>query len=179
MLYLVRHAMPAFSPDVPPDRWPLDDDGRRAAAALVLPPDALLVSSTEPKARQTLEPAGPVVTDARFDEVRRDEPFHGDYRARRRAYVGGTDHPGWEPRERAVARFAAGVHAWRARAGGRALVVCTHGMVMTLWLASVADLPDPAGFWAGLGLPDVIEIGRRDGRPAAEGGGAAVGFSRR
>jgi broad specificity phosphatase PhoE len=173
MLYVVRHAMPAVSPDVPPERWPLDDGGRRAAAALDLPPDALLVSSTEPKARQTLEPAGPVVVDARFDEVARDEPFDGDYRARRRAYVGGTDHPGWEPRERVVARFAAGVGEWLERAGGRTLVIGTHGMAMTLWLASVTELTDAAGFWDGLRLPDVFELdldGRRRRRPVAEDG---------
>lgn len=158
MLYLVRHAMPAAGPDRPPELWPLDDAGRRAAAALVLPPDALLVSSAELKARQTLEPAGPVVTDARFNEVTRNEPFEGDYRARRRAYVGGVDHAGWETRGDVVARFDAGIAHWRAAAGGRPLVIGTHGMAMTVWLATVLDLPDPAGFWEKLRLPDVIRL---------------------
>lgn len=103
--------MPAVNPSVAPERWHLDVAGRVAAWALrsLVPVNALLVSDAEPKARQTPEPAGTVDTDRRFDEVERDEPHEGDFRARRRAYVGGTDHPGWEPRGRVVDRFAAGV----------------------------------------------------------------------
>jgi hypothetical protein len=41
---------------------------------------AWLVASREPKARQTLEPAGTVRTDERFNEVTRDEPYEGDFR---------------------------------------------------------------------------------------------------
>jgi broad specificity phosphatase PhoE len=155
VLYLVRHAMPAFGPDTPPERWHLDPAGRRAAATLrhVVPKDAVLVSSREPKARETLEPTGHVVTDMRFDEVARDEPFDGDFRARRRAYV--------------AARFDAGIMFWRPRADPRPLVVATHGMAMTLWLATVVDLADPAPFWEDLRLPDVVEVNlatRRFGR---------------
>jgi broad specificity phosphatase PhoE len=157
-LFLVRHAMPAVDAQVPPDRWDLDPAGRAAARALALPPHAVLVSSTEPKARQTLEPAGPVRTDARFVEVTRDEPFHGDYRARRHSYVDGVDHPGWEPRRLVAARFDAGVSFWLREAGARPLVIATHGMAMTVWLAAAVGLTDPGGFWAGLRLPDLLEV---------------------
>jgi hypothetical protein len=64
-----------------------------------------VVASQEPKARQTLEPAGTVHSDERSNEVTRDEPYEGDFRARRRAYVTGTDHANWEPRGHVVARF--------------------------------------------------------------------------
>ena len=95
-LFLVRHAMPAFGPDVPAAAWELSSQGWSAARALAraLPVEALLVASREPKARQTLEPAGSVQTDERFNEVTRDEPYEGDFRTRRRAYVTGTDHAG-------------------------------------------------------------------------------------
>lgn len=85
MLFLVRHAMPALDPEVPPENWELDAAGRRGAETLkhVIPADAMLVSSQEPKARQTLEPTGHVFTDARFNEVARNEPYRGDFRARR------------------------------------------------------------------------------------------------
>jgi len=160
VLFLVRHAMPGFGPDVPPQEWQLDAAGRLGAESLrnVLPPDALLVSSLEPKARQTLEPVGPVVTDVRFNEVRRDEPYHGEFRARRQAYIVGTDHPGWEPRRDVVARFATGIQFWHTRVGTRPLVIATHGMAMTLWLAAAVGMPDPADFWAQLRLPDVFHV---------------------
>src|SRR5689334_2249574 len=87
-LFLVRHAMPAFGPVVPAAGWELSSEGWCAARALApaLPVGALLIASREPKARQRLEPAGSVQTDERFNEVSRDEPYEGDFRARRRAY---------------------------------------------------------------------------------------------
>ena len=75
-LFLVRHAMPAFSPDVSAATWELSSEGRREARALAraLPPGALLIASREPKARQTVEPAGPVQIDERFNGVTHDGP---------------------------------------------------------------------------------------------------------
>jgi broad specificity phosphatase PhoE len=164
-LYLVRHAMPAFGPDVPPAAWELSSDGKRAAAALSneLPIGALLIASREPKARQTLEPAGTVRTDDRFNEVERDEPYDGDFKQRRRAYVCGTDHPGWEPREQVATRFTAGIAHWATQAGPRPLVVASHGMAITVWLTATIGLDDPGAFWAALRLPDLITL---DGYPS-------------
>jgi broad specificity phosphatase PhoE len=93
-----------------------------------------------------------------LNEVSRDEPFHGDFRARRRAYINGTDHPGWEPHQQVAKRFEAGINFWHPRADPRPLVIATHGMAMTLWLAAVMDIADPASFWAELRLPDVLEV---------------------
>jgi broad specificity phosphatase PhoE len=159
-LFLVRHAMPAFGPEVPGAVWELSSEGWRDAKALVgaLPAGAVLIASREPKARQTLEPAGSVYTDARFNEVTRDEPYEGDFRARRRAYVTGTDHPGWESRDQVVARFSGGVQFWTVQAGGRPLVIASHGMAMTLWLTGTVGLTDPGAFWLGLRLPDLFAV---------------------
>jgi broad specificity phosphatase PhoE len=181
-LFLVRHAMPAFGPDVPAAAWELSSEGWRAARALVraLPADALLIASREPKARQTLEPAGSVYTDKRFDEVARDEPYEGDFRARRRAYVTGTDYTGWEPRDRVVARFAEGVTSWAARVDGRPLVIASHGMAMTLWLTTTVALPDPGAFWADLRLPDLLTVdvaAKQVSRPMCQGGPNRLGLS--
>jgi broad specificity phosphatase PhoE len=152
--------MPAHGPEIPAAEWQLSERGRQDAESIrgVLPAGALLVSSTEPKARQTLEPAGDVLTDKRFNEVCRDEAYRGDFQAARRAYVGGADHPGWETRAAVVARFDSGVRRWRALAGARPLVVASHGMAMTLWLSATVNVADPAGFWAGLRFPDVLEV---------------------
>jgi len=160
MLVVVRHAMPAYGPDRPPEEWPLSAEGRAAAIGLRdrLPTGALLVASAEPKARQTVEPCGEVLVDDRFGEVRRDEPFDGDFRARRLAYVGGVDHPDWESRAEVAARFAAGVGEWLGRCGDRPLVVASHGMALTVWLTATIGLDDPGVFWSSLGLPDAFTV---------------------
>jgi broad specificity phosphatase PhoE len=161
MLILVRHALPAFRPEISAEEWVLDDDrGRRGADSLtqVLPSDAVLVSSYELKARQTLEPSGLVTPDARFGEVRREEPFDSDFRARRRAYVSGVDQPGWEPRAAVVARFSVGVRAWYAACGEQPLVIASHGVAITVWLTATIGLKDPVAFWNDLRLPDVLQI---------------------
>ncbi|WP_265444865.1 hypothetical protein [Flexivirga meconopsidis] len=51
-IHLVRHAMPQISGEQTPDLWPLSDEGRAAAAALLgsLPSGAVVLSSGEPKA---------------------------------------------------------------------------------------------------------------------------------
>jgi broad specificity phosphatase PhoE len=159
-LFLVRHAMPAFGPDIPAAAWELSSEGWCEARALAraLPVGVLLIASREPKARQTLEPAGSVQTDERFNEVTRDEPYDGDFRARRRAYLAGTDYPGWEPRDQVVARFTDGVRFWTAQADGRSLVIASHGMAMTLWLTAAVGLTDAGAFWAGLRLPDLLTV---------------------
>ena len=160
-LILVRHAMPAFSPDVPADEWTLSAEGLAAAQVLAghLPAGARLVASTEPKAYQTLEPAGPVLRDGRFAEVRREgEPWDGPFRELRRSYVSGVDHAGWEPRSAVAARFEAGVREHLAAANGQPLVVASHGMAMTVWLSTRLGLPDPGQFWADLRFPDAIWV---------------------
>ncbi len=159
-LWLVRHAMPAHGPEVPAAEWELSEQGRQDAESIrsLLPATGLLVSSTEPKARQTLEPAGHVRTDERFNEVRRDEAYRGDFRTARLAYVSGADQAGWETRAAVVARFDAGVRHWRALAGARPLVIASHGMAMTVWLSAAMNVADPGGFWAGLRFPDVLKV---------------------
>jgi broad specificity phosphatase PhoE len=157
MLILVRHAMPSYGPQTPAHEWELGSDGHAAARRLAaaLPSGALLVAGTEPKAYQTLAPAGPALRDLRFNEVARIEPWEGDYRrGRRRAYVSGTDHAGWEPRAAVAARFEVAVREHLASAEGKPLIIATHGMAMTIWLTSHRLLDDPGAFWSDLRFPD-------------------------
>lgn len=156
---VVRHALPAVDSSTPPASWPLSDDGRRAAALLRLPPDAYLVASTEPKAYQTLSPFGTVAQDERLGEIRREgEPFDGNFRELRLAYVDGAAHPRWEPHQDAVSRFDAAVRDCLAQAAGRPLVIGTHGMVLTVWLTARIGLPSPRAFWSDLRFPDAYTI---------------------
>jgi broad specificity phosphatase PhoE len=166
-LYLVRHAMPQVDPATDPATWPLGTEGRAAALRLSarLPSGALLIASDEPKAWQTLDPGGErgVSRDTRLREVRRTEEFHDDFRRVRRSYVEGAPIAGWEPRIEVARRFAAAIRAAtdRAatdRAGGRDVVVASHGMAMTVWLAETMPLTDPGSFWADLRFPDLLVV---------------------
>jgi broad specificity phosphatase PhoE len=160
-LILVRHAMPAYEREIPPHEWPLSPEGVQAARRLVrhLPTGAFLAASDEPKAWQTLEPAGEVVRDARFGEVHRDwEPWGGPFRELRQAYVDGADHDGWESRVDVADRFDAAVADHLVRAAGRALVVASHGMAMTVWLTARVGLPAPGTFWASLHFPHAVAV---------------------
>nr|WP_221377471.1 hypothetical protein [Actinoplanes polyasparticus] len=121
------------------------------------------MASTEPKAAETLRAAaiggGPVLQDAGFDEVRRPHEWRDDHRERARAYVGGATHPGWEPQPHVAARFTAAIARHAALAGAGPLVVGTHGMALTTWLAARSLITDPPGaFWAALTFPDVVTV---------------------
>jgi broad specificity phosphatase PhoE len=124
------------------------------------------VASDEPKAAETLrEIAGRLVvaTDSGFREVQRPHVWSsaGDYRALARAYVDGAEHDGWEAHAAVVRRFGDAVarHAELAAAVGGTLIIGTHGLAATVWLASLLPVrPSPAQFWLGLRLLDVVEV---------------------
>lgn len=157
--------MPEVVQGVDATAWPLSAAGRSAARRLshALPDGAVLVSSPEVKAVQTLEEASgtrPLV-DARFREVcRPGEPLNGEFRERRRAWVESRlddRHPGWETPDEAAARLQAGVDGYPSQD----VVVATHGMVMVAWLVSIGHVPagDAAGDrWSSLAFPDLVTV---------------------
>ena len=163
-LVLVRHAMPETDPGTPAPLWHLGTAGRAAARAMrpLLPVPAYLVASDEPKAVATLrEMSGEpeIATDADVGEVRRPHVWSPRHRSLARSYVAGVCHEGWEPHDRVAARFDRAVVRHAAAATGRTLVIGTHGMAPTVWLASRMRLdPDPAEFWADLRFPDVLDV---------------------
>ena len=148
--------MPAHGPETPARDWLLAPAGQVAAESRCarLPTGALLIASSEPKAIASLEPAGQVVPDPRFDEISRVEAYDDTFRTQRRAYVDGADHTDWEARDDVVRRFGAGVAMHIATADGRSVVIASHGMAMTLWLTAAVGLDDPGAFWADLRFPD-------------------------
>ena len=167
-LVLIRHAMPELEPEVRSERWQLGAEGRAAARSLrsLVAEPAYFVASNEPKAVQTLqELAGrpAVMTDPGFGEVRRPHLWSDgrDYRSMARSYVEGVRHHGWEAHMRVAARFGAAVarYAVLAKEANRTLVVGTHGLALTVWMAGLIRLePSPARFWEQLRFPDVIDV---------------------
>jgi broad specificity phosphatase PhoE len=156
---LVRHAMPAIEPDVPPERWRLGEEGRAAARALAdrVPRMTHVVTSDEPKAYETAEALrGWILTiDRRVAEASRP-PVADGYRDLARLYVAGHEHEGWEPHERVVARFRVAIRL--ALGYLEPLVVVDHGLALTLWLRSIGAIADPAEFWSALAFPDAWAI---------------------
>ena len=78
----------------------------------------------------------------------------------------GACHDGWEPHEEVIDRFDTAVarHTILAAACNRTLIIGTHGIALTIWLASRYSLhPSPAQFWAALRFPDIIDVDRAAG----------------
>jgi broad specificity phosphatase PhoE len=144
---LVRHAMPEIVRDVPPDEWHLGAAGRAAARELAdrLPHGPRVVSSDEPKARETAEEiaavcGGSVTVDARLREAARPTAWDPDYRTNARRYLAGEALAGWEDHA-AVARRV-------AEAAQNADIAVTHGLAITLLLG------ESISFWEQLRFPD-------------------------
>lgn len=167
-LYLVRHAMPLVEPHVASDAWQLGDAGRAAAVDVARAfgdGQYRWVASTQAKARQTAEaivsvkdPDAVIHTDTGFVEVAKPQVFVANHRQLASAYVSGTTHVGWESHEDVVARFDAAMARQLRACRVDNLVVVTHGMALTLWLARHIDFGDAGRFWRGLALPDVIAV---------------------
>ena len=161
---LLRHAMPEVDASASPDTWPLSTDGVAAASGLVLAAGTV-ASSPELKALQTTALACGVETesieqDARFREVDRVERVHDGFREARRAWVAGQldeRHEGWETADAAAQRFHDGLRAHPAEH----LIVGTHGMVLTSWLAAqglVGAGDEAVAFWEALRFPDALQL---------------------
>lgn len=171
-LILVRHALPEVVRGVPSSQWGLSEAGREDCVLLAhaLPVDLapVVYSSGIPKAAETaaviaLRRGLRTAVDGRLREVDQPPEWVEDHRAKVLGYLAGRDGSDWEPRDGAVARFGAAIRDALADDAGRAgdTVVVTHGLVMTLWVATVAEI-DSGAWWAALTLPDAwrVEAGR-------------------
>ncbi|MGP5052516.1 histidine phosphatase family protein [Brachybacterium sp. JB7] len=164
-IHLLRHAMPVPDPTSSPSDWPLSSSGRFAAAAQRdrVPDVDRVLSSQEIKAVETarLATGRERHCDPRFGEViRPGEPYDDDVRARRRAWVQSlpdTRHHGWETLEEAARRFGDAVQEHP----DEDLLIATHGMVMTAWLAGIGALRQgrsAADYWDALPFPSLVTI---------------------
>ncbi len=168
-LILVKHAHSQVNPATPPRTWSLSAEGRRRCAPLAekLKPyaPAALVSSDEPKARQTAELVGaalglaPSIVPNLHEHVRDGEPFASSqdaFEEQVRQLMAEPDRCvyGAESAEAARARFAAALGALPAT---RPLAVVAHGTVIALFAAAHNGL-DPFALWQGLGLPSFVVL---------------------
>lgn len=165
-MLLVRHSAPELDPSVPSEEWRLSEEGRRRCGPLAervgaLRPE-LLVSSPEPKARETAELiASPLGLDVQLvdglrETARRTVGWLEPDELERgiRALFDRPDEVayGEESASAALARFEAAVVELPERA-----VVVSHGSVISLYAAARTGR-DPFELWRSLELPDVVEV---------------------
>lgn len=163
-LILVRHALPEVERGVSSKLWGLSEASREDCVLLahVLPKSVRSIwSSDERKARETAEVLGlrlglPVGIDAGFAEVDRPQVWDRDYGEVASGYLSGIAQEGWERAAGALERFSAAVTKASSGADGDVVVV-NHGLAMTLWVASVADI-DVVSWWRDLTFPDAWRV---------------------
>ncbi len=170
-LVLVRHSQPRIEPNVPAAEWKLSELGRRWAesmAARLRGYDADLIwCSREPKAVETAEILGnalgvPIRVKTGLEEHhRRNAPFFPTTQEFAQAVEAFFSQPsrlvlGTETASQARDRFAAAIEAVLEADSGDAIVI-THGTVMSLYLAQVADV-QPMSFWRELRTPCLVEV---------------------
>ncbi len=124
-------------------------------------------TSDQPKVKQTagvlaLRCGLEVLEDERLREVEQGPGWIDDYRAAAASYLrygSSGETADWEPRERVVERFAAGVDAGIAAHSGSDgdVLIVNHGLAMSLWLASRSGI-DLVPFWQGLTFPDAWRL---------------------
>jgi broad specificity phosphatase PhoE len=173
---LIRHAMPEVERGVSSRLWKLSasslEDCVLLAHALPERLAARVFTSNQPKVVQTagviaLRRGLDVVEDERLREVEQDHAWIEDYRSAAVAYLQRGpqgESAGWEPHERAIERFGAGVQAALEanRPDEGDVLVVNHGLAMSLWVGSVAEIA-LAEWWSGLTFPDAwrVDLKRR------------------
>lgn len=144
-LYLITHAHTSADPAADARTWHLSELGGVQAQRLAEQPwwaDVTHVAlSSEAKTRLTVAPVLrqrplSVVTDARFDELKRGG-WLPDYAAQvRRAFAAPAEAiDGWEPAAAALARFRAGIDDLAAAHPGAVVALVSHGLVLSLYRA--------------------------------------------
>jgi broad specificity phosphatase PhoE len=163
---LVRHSLPELDRARPAEEWRLSEEGRRRCGPLAARlrehgPTAIL-SSTEPKARETAELIGEELglavreSAALRETARRTVPWL-EAEELRRSIQTLFERPdevvyGEESASAALARFSAAVDGLDERT-----VVVSHGTVISLYAAARTGR-DAYELWSGLELPDLVVV---------------------
>jgi broad specificity phosphatase PhoE len=170
-LVLIRHALPVVDPQQPARTWPLSDQGREAARALVERVRPLgvtrVVSSVEPKAWET----GAIVAQrlgvpcsaavGLHEHDREGAPFlSGEEFERTIAQLFARPDQlvfGQETANQARDRFVAAVEAVQAEYPDDLVAISSHGTVIALLVAQRTGV-DARELALGLAMPDLVVL---------------------
>ncbi|MCB9157604.1 MAG: histidine phosphatase family protein [Caldilineaceae bacterium] len=150
-LYLIRHAHTQARTDVDAATWTLSAQGQQQALALAQaafwPHVDRIVLSREAKTRLTIEPVlakfkPPIVTDGRFDELRRGG-WIADYSAHVAQAFAAPQIPAgaWESAADARQRFVSGIDALIDTYPHETIALVGHGLTLSLYRAYLLGQP--------------------------------------
>ncbi len=173
-LILVKHSLPEIQEELPAREWKLSDEGRmragRLAERLNEYQPAVVVSSIEPKARETAEIIADRlevefhVVDGLHEHDRHTTPYRSkaDFEQSIQAFFAnpGSLVFGSETAEEAHTRFAQAVNAVLESHKDETVVIVAHGTVISLLVSRLTGLSD-LSLWKELGLPSFLVIDRR------------------
>jgi broad specificity phosphatase PhoE len=170
-LILVKHALPEIMPTLPANQWHLSEVGRAQCALLAdqlaTYAPAALVSSPEPKALETAQLVAQrlhtsiQVVDGLHEHDRSHTPWLGpeEFDGAVAAFFRHPDElvMGGETAHQASERFARTVIEVTSRYVEQNVMACTHGTVLTLFVARVTGM-EPFALWKRLGLPSFVVL---------------------
>ena len=172
-LILVRHSEPKIEPKVRANRWHLSARGRDRCIGLAQrlaahAPDIML-SSTEPKARETAEIAADTlgilvaVAEGLYEHERKSAPYVSaqQFRAAVEGLFARPDElvHGEETADQARERFGGAIKSVLDNHQEANVAVVAHGMVISLFVGAVAGI-DGLALWERIGMPSYIVLSR-------------------
>jgi 2,3-bisphosphoglycerate-dependent phosphoglycerate mutase len=173
-LYLIRHACAQMVGDAA-EHWPLSEEGRREADILARQdfwrPIDLLFSSPEPKALQTAESVIrrwgiPLEIVECLRELRRPR-WVADYQHLIAQFFTAPQESvaGMEPAAQVAERITRCIKELVAAHSGQTLAVVSHGLVLTLFLARLADRWPTMAEWRAVPFAGLIVVDTIRWRP--------------
>jgi broad specificity phosphatase PhoE len=176
-LILIRHSISQQQPGISAHQWTLTPEGRARCIALAqhLYPYALahIYTSAEPKARLTGELVAQFLgglscnIEEDLHETKRDTaPYHAEVAQFQAAIREAMAHPdelryGEETFTAARERFGAAVNRLVALHRGQSIALVSHGTVMALYLAQLAQR-DVYDIWQQMGMPAYARLSLPD-----------------
>lgn len=170
-LILVKHSVPEIVQSVPARDWNLSEPGRtraaRLAEALKQYQPEVIVSSKEPKAKETAEIIAGIhhmeqrVAEDLHEHDRSNVPYlsHDEFQASVREFFQkpGELVFGRETADQAHARFFRSVHSILNEHANKTVAIVTHGTVISLFVSRLTGSSD-FEIWNMLGLPSFIAM---------------------
>jgi len=174
-LILIKHASPLVDPAKPSDQWKLSEKGRASCDALAIELAShrltLIVSSEEPKARETAELVArkldvPFETASDLHEHDRSNVAHmrsGDFISMIELMLRKPDELvlGRETASDALARFEKAIATVATTHADKNVAIVAHGTVIALFLAA-HGAGKAFDLWRRLGLPSFAVLALPD-----------------
>lgn len=170
-MILVKHALPEVIESLPAREWRLSNEGRaraeRLAEQLTFYQPEVIVSSTEPKAKETAEiVAGILQIELHFaKDLHEHDRSHVPYLTQDEFQISireffqkpGELVFGKETANQAHARFYRSVHSILQEHTNKTIAIVTHGTVLSLFVSRLTGSSD-FELWNELGLPSFVVV---------------------